>query len=166
MSFDVFLLSCSRTGKTNSRPNPFTGQLMEVPVMAPMDAAVAELIRKRLVELGTEVDANGSATLQLPDGGHAEINASELFCQEECTSLALNVYSNSSSMVDLIYEISNTAGFAIQAAMEDSRAIVTRPALLSSAREIFGEACVSATPDQLQTLLAEGFSDFESYRDK
>lgn len=134
--------------------------------MIPMEAAAAERIRKRLVELGTEVDVNGSVTLQLPDAGHTEIDALELFRQDDCTSFALNVYSNSSSMVDLIYEISNTTEFTIQAAMDDSRAIVTRPELLSSGREIFGEACVSATPDQLKTLLAEGFSDFESYRDK
>jgi len=134
--------------------------------MNPMDAAAAERIQTGLVELGAEVDADGTATLQLPDGGHAEIDAPELFRQEECTSLALNIYSNSSSLIELIYEISNTTGFAIQAAREDSRAIVTRPELLSSARKIFGEACVSATPEQLKTLLVEGFSDFESYRDK
>lgn len=106
--------------------------------MIPMEAAAAERIRKRLVELGTEVDVNGSVTLQLPDAGHTEIDALELFRQDDCTSFALNVYSNSSSMVDLIYEISNTTEFTIQAAMDDSRAIVTRPELLSSGREIFG----------------------------
>ena len=162
MGFDIHFFPSRGGGKPVERISPFTGKQM-ITVIKTLSSDEVTAVRKVLKGVNAHgPDSFDRYTVDLEDGGNAEVNDSDL----ETTGCTVVLRILTPDLARFLYDLLKAATWVMVPVMEDHVAIAASP---ESAEGITGDypkfvVCNSAT--ELGALLTGGVQAWQKYRDQ
>jgi hypothetical protein len=167
MSFDIHYHTCNLGTRTAKRKDPFTGKTQAVPVDDGLSDAERAAVLSLLRSAGAATpDDFGCYSVELPDGGSAEVFASEVGGSEQCDGLMVSLRGLTPMLVEFLLELCRAGNMAAMPVMEDEVVAVASESQLRQVRGRWPNAVVVGSPDAFGRLLSGGLAAWQAYRDQ
>jgi hypothetical protein len=167
MSFDILFQTCNFGTQFEERKNPFTGQLISVAIDDGLTAAEKTAMLKllRFVK-ASGPDDFGCYSLDLADGGSAELFAEKLTGEEKCDGCMVAVRSFSPQLVQLLFDLAREGNMVLMPVMDGMAPLAVSEQQCRRVQTRWPEAGTVSSVAELQALLSQGFRAWLSYRDQ
>jgi len=167
MSFDIFYQTCNLGTRREQRKNPFTREMRSVVI----DDGLTAAERKGVLQLlqrsaGAARDKSGDYSLDLPDGGSAELFIEGLDGIGKCNGCMVAIRSLTPNLVSFLHDLARAGNMVAMPAMEASAVIVVDERQRQQISSRWPDAVVIASPEELGHLLGGGFGAWHKYRDQ
>lgn len=164
MSYDVFFQRVRLDGSVEALRNPFTGEMREVANTEALSTSERDAVLALLLGAGaSEPDAQGIRELRLPDGAYATIHTQSL---DRSCAFFIRGAGLTEPLVRLLYDVLVAGRWVLTS---DIAAATSADCIEGAARDVveaFGEIAIVQSPDELRSLLTEGFESWRGYRDR
>jgi hypothetical protein len=169
MSFDIFLQSVHNRGEPRQMTNPFTGEPATIFPQGGLepherDAVCGVIASYRL----PGPDEFGCYLIGLPDGGSAELFASNLADHHEsCDGMMVACRNLTPKLAHFIFDLMDRGNMAALPAMEDTRTFVTSEHWSDfTPGDGAPPTVVVRSPAELHAALTGGYEGWQRYRDQ
>lgn len=162
MSFDIHFQPCRFDGTTSRQTNPFTGEPCDVANSGTLTDAEVKAVVRVLEAAGAKRDADGSFVLRASDGTSFELFGD---LASGCM-LAVRGAGITPSLAKLLFEVLVAGDWVL---VSDPAVIAASATALRGMPEnddTFDDVVIVTSPEQVKTLLLEGWKAFETYAAK
>jgi hypothetical protein len=167
MSFDIFYRACNLGTRSEQRKNPFTREVRSVAIDDGLSAVEREGVLQLLRGVaGAPRDKSGAYSLDLPDGGSAELFVEGLDGTAKCTGCMVAIRSLTPALVSFLHDLSRAGNMVAMPAMEGPAVIVVDERQRQRVSSRWPDAVIIASPEELGHLLGGGFGAWQKYRDQ
>ena len=167
MSFDIHYHTCNLGTRTAERKNPFTGEMLSVPV----DDGLSDAERAAVLDLLRAAGANapdefGCYIVKTPDGGSAEVFAAGLGGPEQCDGFMVAMRGLTPELVGLLWKLCRDGNMSAMPVMEDEVVVVASETQVQRVQAPWPAVVAVSSPEELAHLLSDGVAAWQAYRDQ
>lgn len=161
MSFDLHFQPCRYDGTTKQAMNPFTNELAAFPNNAPLTREEVEAVVRVLEAAGAKRDNDGTFALQASDGTSFEMYGD---IAGGCM-ISIRGAGITSTLAKLLFDVLVAGNWVL---LSDPSAIAASASALQGMPDddTFDDVVIVTSPDQVKTLLLDGWTAFEKYAAK
>ena len=164
MSFDVHFQPCRFDGTTEKKNNPFTGTVQEYPRNAPITEGEAQAVLRVVEAAGAIRQADRTYVLSLADGARCEIYG--LSNLDDGCMFAIRGAGITPLLAKLLFDVLVAGNWVM---LSDSAVVAASANALQGMPEdddMFGNVVIVTSPEQIATMLKEGWCTFAAYAEK
>lgn len=165
MSFDIFMQSSHRSGRTAECSSPFLGDTKTVEIDDPLTDSERSAVRSLLASYGAESpDEMGCYTPSFNDGSSVEVGFKGLADDPEFSSGMIVLHGNSQAITEFLYQIADAGNFIMQPIMDGTPQIVTKESTASAVASRSPEVMIANSANDIATIIASGVEAWDNYR--
>ncbi|MEO8799305.1 MAG: hypothetical protein ABI551_15550 [Polyangiaceae bacterium] len=161
MSFDLHFQPCRYDGTTKQAMNPFTNELAAFPNNAPLTKGEVDAVVRILEDAGAKRDTDGTFTLRASDGTSFEMYGAI----EDGCMISIRGAGITPTLAKLLFDVLVAGNWVL---LSDPSVIAANASALQGMPDdgTFDDVVIVTSPDQVKTLLIEGWKTFEKYAAK
>jgi hypothetical protein len=167
LSFDIHYHTCNLGTRMAKRRNPLTGKMQSVPVDDGLTDTEWACVPRLLRSAGAAAsDEFGCYAVAFPDGGSAEVFASELAGPGPCNGLMVSLHGLTPGLIGFLWELCRSGNMAVAPIMEDEVVVVATKEQFRRVQSRWPDAVVVGSPDEFARLLSGGIAAWQAYREQ